>query len=517
MTTDDKKWALSPQFELEERNINSSKSNLIQVNIHLRSQEDHPNESDFSFAKILYGTNLQPKILYVNNAEGSDFVLILPTQSVKPLSFSSPGNAHVACSLGASLASAISTFQGQFSKLKGSQEIVLHFSPKLSALIGNEAHEFLIGILQKSVVTKPQKNENSHTKKIILCEDIFSRESIHKARLISQAMCETRSFIHMPPNILNPETFEERIKQITERVKKEENLNIQISTLSAENLKELGCNLICAVGQGSSVSPRILKLTYTPQYHSNTTKEFKSIALAGKGITFDSGGYDLKPSGPMRWMKKDMGGAAAAIGVFLACASLKLPVKITCMLALAENMVSGHAMRPGDVYRSHNGKDVEIDNTDAEGRLVLADTLSLLNEEKHDWIIDFATLTGAARVATGTMVDALFGNHQETTALLQQSSEETGDWFWTMPLPSEYEGYLDSSVGDFANSGPSPYAGAITAALFLQKFVANHTCWNHIDTFMWCDKPNFLWAEGNSPTAKCVRAVLKAIENYSKA
>jgi leucyl aminopeptidase len=212
-------------------------------------------------------------------------------------------------------------------------------------------------------------------------------------------------------------------------------------------------------------------------------------------------------------MKKDMGGSAAAVGIFLACAMLNLPLKVSCYLAIAENMISGEAMRPGDIYKSKNGLHVEIDNTDAEGRLVLADTLTLACEEKPDWLLDFATLTGAARVSLGPMVDSLFGNNKVTTDLLYETSVENGDWVWPMPLVSDYENYFDSSVADMMNSSTSGFAGSVTAALFLQKFISVDA-WNHIDTFMWCDKPNYLWQEGSSPTGKCVRLVTRSIEKF---
>lgn len=170
-------------------------------------------------------------------------------------------------------------------------------------------------------------------------------------------------------------------------------------------------------------------------------------------------------------------------------------------------------MRPGDIYKARNGFNVEIDNTDAEGRLVLADTISLACEEFPDWLIDFATLTGAARVSLGTMVDSLFGNDKATTQLLYHSGIETGDWVWNIPMPLDYEAYFDSNASDFMNSSPAPFAGAVTAALFLQKFVSLSK-WNHVDTYMWCDKPTGLWAEGNGATGKCVRLVTRAINAF---
>lgn len=279
--------------------------------------------------------------------------------------------------------------------------------------------------------------------------------------------------------------------------------------MEAEELENLGCGLISAVGKGSTVAPRIVKMTYSPENAS------RHVSLVGKGITFDSGGYNIKPSAYMRNMKKDMGGSAAVVGTFFAAAALNTPIRLTAYLALAENMVSGNAMRPGDIYTAHNGLKVEIDNTDAEGRLVLADALCLAVEDKPDWIIDLATLTGAARTALGTMIDSAFGNRKEYRELLDVMSQDTGDWIWHLPLPAPYNAYFDSRVADIVNSTVTPYAGTITAALFLQKFVG--TCaWTHIDTFMWCDRSSGMWAEDNAPTAKCVRLLVNSLMALSK-
>jgi leucyl aminopeptidase len=209
-----------------------------------------------------------------------------------------------------------------------------------------------------------------------------------------------------------------------------------------------------------------------------------------------------------------MGGAAASLGAFLALSGKLVSVNLTCYLALAENMVSGSSMRPGDVYLSHNGLSVEIDNTDAEGRLVLADAISVCAGDRPDWIIDLATLTGAARVALGGGVDALFSSDSQLQETLFQSGLETGDLVWPLPLFDEYEKSLDSSVADIVNSAPGGHGGAITAALFLLKFTSQIP-WSHVDTFMWSEKPTVLCSE-SGPTAKCVRLVETAIRRFAR-
>jgi leucyl aminopeptidase len=312
----------------------------------------------------------------------------------------------------------------------------------------------------------------------------------------------------MPPNILNPESFEIFARELVRRECDLENdpNKIAVEVFQRDKLLAEGCGLINAVGQGSDIPPRLIRLTYFPR---SSGKSMKHVTLVGKGITFDSGGLDIKGSSFMRNMKKDMGGSAAAFGVFMALARLGAPVRVTCYLALAENMISGRSMRPGDVYKAKNGLTVEIDNTDAEGRLVLADALCYAAAEKPDWLIDLATLTGAARVALGPSVDSLFCSNAAMEKLLIDTGLHLGDWVWPLPLVEDYESWLDSTVADMVNSASSGHGGAITAATFLKKFVGQSN-WTHIDTYMWSDKVTELNHEAGA-TAKCVRLLTHAI------
>jgi leucyl aminopeptidase len=339
-----------------------------------------------------------------------------------------------------------------------------------------------------------------------------------QAQILAEAMLWTRSLINAPPNVLRPDGFERVVTEIVKLRNSDavgSGPEIRMEVFRGAALAEMNCRLICAVGQGSSVEPRLIKLTLrqTKAQEIGAAATRARVALVGKGITFDSGGYDIKPSAAMRNMKKDMGGAAAALGSFLAVAGLGLAVDLDLYLSVAENMVSGDAFRPGDVLVARDGSLVEIENTDAEGRLVLADALHFAAETQPDWILDFATLTGAARVALGPDVDALFSNEAEKALLMVSSGIETGDWVWQLPRVGSYQRMLDSTIGDLSNASTSGHAGALTAALFLERFVGR-VPWTHIDTFMWSERPGSLTAIEPGATAKCIRLATEALRRF---
>lgn len=235
---------------------------------------------------------------------------------------------------------------------------------------------------------------------------------------------------------------------------------------------------IHAVGRASIKAPRLLSLTWGEASHPKVT-------LVGKGVCFDSGGLDLKSSSNMRLMKKDMGGAAQVIGLAKLLMIRKVPIRLQLLIPAVENAIGSNAYRPGDVLTMRNGLTVEIDNTDAEGRLVVADALVKACEEHPELIIDFTTLTGAARVAVGTEISALFSNSDQLAQSLSESANMVADPVWRMPLYAGYESMLDSSIADLSNSSPSAYAGAITAALFLQRFITKGVDWAHFDVMAW--------------------------------
>jgi len=245
-----------------------------------------------------------------------------------------------------------------------------------------------------------------------------------------------------------------------------------------EDLLARGYPLIHAVGRASAVAPRLIDITWGQA-------DRPKVTLVGKGVCFDSGGLDLKPASGMALMKKDMGGAATVLGLAHMIMAANLPVRLRVLVPAVENAVSGNAFRPGDVLTSRQGLTVEIGNTDAEGRLVLADALSDAVTEKPALVIDCATLTGAARTALGPDLPALFTDDDELANDIARAAQVTHDPLWRLPLWRPYRKMIDSKVADMNNSGDSPFAGAITAALFLKEFVGTETPWAHLDLYAW--------------------------------
>lgn len=251
-------------------------------------------------------------------------------------------------------------------------------------------------------------------------------------------------------------------------------------TVTKGEALEQGYPMIHAVGRAAAKhhAPRLIEIVWGKENHPR-------IALVGKGICFDSGGLDIKPASGMRLMKKDMGGAAHVLALAELVMTSGLPVRLHCLVAAAENAISADAFRPGDVLKSRKGLTVEIGNTDAEGRLVLGDALTKAGEDKPELILDFATLTGAARVALGPDLPALFANDDALADDLLKSGTDRDDPLWRMPLWDGYADLLETDIADLGNAGSSPFAGSITAALFLKRFVPDGTAWAHFDTFAW--------------------------------
>lgn len=298
-------------------------------------------------------------------------------------------------------------------------------------------------------------------------------ESFHDALLMDiSAIFLVRDLINQPANMLGPDALSEVVKNLAQ------SFGATFKEWVGDELLQANFPAIHAVGKAACEAPRLLTLTWGEKNHPR-------IALVGKGVCFDSGGLDLKNSGSMRLMKKDMGGAAQVIGLAQWIMQKKLPIYLSVYIPAVENAIGSRAYRPGDVITMRNGLTVEIDNTDAEGRLVLADALSLACEQDPDLLFDFSTLTGAARTAVGTEIAAMFTNNNQVALDLAESSEKTGDMIWRMPLHAPYASMLDSSIADLANCSPSPYAGAILAALFLQRFIKPDLPWIHFDIMAW--------------------------------
>jgi leucyl aminopeptidase len=294
------------------------------------------------------------------------------------------------------------------------------------------------------------------------------KAAAERAVALTEEINRARDLVNTPPNDLTPEAF----AAVASAAGKEHGIKVQV--LDEKALAKGGFGGILGVGQGSQNPPRLVKLSYT---HS---KGAKTLALVGKGITYDSGGISLKPAGHNETMKCDMSGAAAVFAAVVAAARLGLAVNVTGWLALAENMPSGSATRPGDVLRMYSGKTVEVLNTDAEGRLVLADALTRASEENPDAIVDVATLTGAMVLALGNRTFGIMANDDAFRTSIHEIAEEVGEASWPMPLPSELRKGMDSPTADIANMGER-MGGGLVAGLFLKEFVGEGITWAHLD------------------------------------
>jgi len=294
------------------------------------------------------------------------------------------------------------------------------------------------------------------------------KAAIERATAVSEELNRARDLINTPPNDLNPEAF----AAVAQAAAKEHGIKVQV--LDEKALEKGGYGGILGVGVGSASAPRLVKLSYT------SSKAKKHLAFVGKGITYDSGGISLKPAGHNETMKCDMSGAAAVFAAVVAASRLGLEVNVTGWLALAENMPSGSATRPGDVLRMYSGKTVEVLNTDAEGRLVLADALAKASEETPDAIVDVATLTGAMMLALGNRTFGVMANDDSFRTAVYEAAEEVGEAAWPMPLPDHLKKGMDSPTADIANMGER-YGGGLVAGLFLKEFVGEGITWAHLD------------------------------------
>jgi len=305
-----------------------------------------------------------------------------------------------------------------------------------------------------------------------------------------------RDLINTPASDLGPAEIEAAARDLASRH------GAAIDVIVGEELLAQDFPMIHAVGRASSRAPRLIDITWGRE-------DARKVTLVGKGITFDTGGLDVKPASAMLLMKKDMGGAAAALTLAHMIMGQKLDVRLRVLIPTAENSISGDAFRPGDVLTSRAGTTVEIGNTDAEGRLVLADAIALADEEAPQGIYVFATLTGAARVALGPDLPAMFTDDDDFAAQMVATSSRLGDPVWRLPLWRGYDSKLDSPVADMNNVWEAPFAGSITAALFLKRFAAKAERFAHFDLFGWRPTANALGPRGGDPqTARAVCAVL---------
>lgn len=289
----------------------------------------------------------------------------------------------------------------------------------------------------------------------------------------AEATFLVRDLVNIPANDLGPEELANASKKVAKAFNK-----ASVKIILGDQLIKQNYPAIHEVGKGSPREPRLIDIRWGNEKHPQ-------ITLIGKGVIFDTGGLDIKPGSAMGLMKKDMGGAAHVLGLAHMIMSENLPVRLRVLIPAVENAVDGNSFRPGDVIKTRKGLSVEIGNTDAEGRLVLADAIAEACSEKPDLIIDFATLTGAARVALGPDLPAMFSNNDKVADALMKSGEKVQDPLWRLPLWQPYNSMIDSKIADVNNAGAGGHAGAITAALFLERFVDKDVPWVHIDTFAW--------------------------------
>jgi leucyl aminopeptidase len=325
-----------------------------------------------------------------------------------------------------------------------------------------------------------------------------AEEPARWASIVTDAVFLARDLINTPASDLGPDELAEAVGGVAER------FDAAFRTIEGEALLAENYPAVHAFGRASSRAPRVVELLWGEP-------DARKLTLVGKGVCFDTGGLDLKSAPSMLLMKKDMGGAAIALGLAQAVMAQDLPVRLRLLIGAVENAVSGSAFRPGDVLRTRKGLSVEVGNTDAEGRLVLADLLAEADGERPAMLLDLATLTGAARVALGPDLPALFTPDDGLAELLLDAGRRAFEPLWRMPLHAPYREMLDSRVADISNTGSDGHAGAVTAALFLKEFVTETPGWAHLDVFAWNPKDRPGRPKGGEATA--LRVLLAAIED----
>ncbi|CAM3618455.1 leucyl aminopeptidase [Smaragdicoccus niigatensis] len=353
--------------------------------------------------------------------------------------------------------------------------------------------------------TEFKTGDSKEPPSIFMLTEEDSEDAVARGLIIAEAVAATRDFVNTPPSHLYPAEFASRAKVLAEEA------GLEVEVLDDEQLIDRGYGGIIGVGKGSSRLPRLVRITY--QYSDDAPL----VALVGKGITFDTGGISIKPAASMDVMTCDMAGAAAVIASIVAAAKLGVKVNVTATVPMAENMPSGTAQRPGDVLTQYGGTTVEVLNTDAEGRLILADAIVRACEDDPQYLIDTATLTGAQQVALGNRTPGVMGttDFRDRVARISQSVGEGG---WAMPLPEELRSDLDSKVADLANVTNHRYGGMLSAGLFLKEFVPEGVEWAHVDIAGPAYNTGGPWGyTGKGGTGVPVRTILAVLEDIAGA
>ena len=354
-------------------------------------------------------------------------------------------------------------------KQHGLRKIAICFDPETLEEIQAIGEGSLLATYSYKGYKSRMKNKKPELQTIYVQSDHRNDAALRKAKLFTSAATLVRNLVNEPPNLLNPE----KLAEIAAGVAKENGLPVRI--VETEELEKMGANAFLSVGKGSIIPGRMIEISYKPKGVPKA-----HVCLIGKGLTFDSGGLSLKSDKGMEHMKSDMAGAATALACIRAAKELNLPVRVTALLMATENMPDGGANRPGDVVRAMNGKTIEITNTDAEGRLALADGLGHAQTLNPDYIIDIATLTGAQVVGLGRLIGAAMGNNESFIQSIVDAGKRCGETIWPLPLHDHYRELIKSDIADVKNSSGIPDAGSIQGGLFLSEFV-NHPRWIHLD------------------------------------
>ena len=321
---------------------------------------------------------------------------------------------------------------------------------------------------------KTAPKDKGLTKITVLATAKDAKKQAAHGAAVATAVATARDFVNTPPSHLFPAEFAKRARALGESV------GLEVEILDDKALQKAGYGGIIGVGQGSSRLPRLVRLIHRGSKLAKKPKQAKRVALVGKGVTFDTGGISIKPAASMHYMTSDMGGAAAVIATVTLAAQLELPIDVIATVPMAENMPSSTAQRPGDVLTQYGGITVEVQNTDAEGRLILADAIVRACEDNPDYLIETSTLTGAQTVALGARIPGVMGSDEfrDRVAAISQRAGENG---WPMPLPDDLKDDLKSQVADLSNISGQRFAGMLVAGVFLREFVADGVSWAHID------------------------------------
>ena len=403
----------------------------------------------------------------------------------------------------------LAVFAGK-NKGKDVKSVALSLPKKV--IIEDKIDLLVIGFLDGNFDSGHHKSHKEHHldfEELVILSDKVSggiQKKVERALVIADSIHKVREVVNQPSNIATPEYLVSFAKKIAQDNK------LKIQVFSEKQVNEMGMGIMASVAKGSELDLYFVVVRYLGAGSSGPT-----LALVGKGITFDSGGISIKPGEQMDWMKMDMAGAASCFGAMEAISKLKPKVNVVCACPLTENLPSGKASKPGDVVKGLSGKTVEIINTDAEGRLVLSDALTYVQKNfKPDYIVDCATLTGAVIAALGNLATGVMGKPQDFVDLVIKSGEETGERMWQLPLYDEYHELIKSYIADIANLSSGKGGGAETAAKFLEYFIDKKQKWAHLDI------ASTAWEESDKPytakgaTGSSVTTLVQLAENLAK-